>query len=390
MKGCQTMTPSPEHPESYPRRILLAVTGLSPQVVTETLFALAVKPASEAFRFVPTEVRLITTATGEREARLNLLSARTGWFHRLCADYGLRKIAFPSENIHVLETADHKKLDDIRTAADNERAADFITGIVRDLTDDPRSAIHVSIAGGRKTMGYYLGYALSLYGRAQDRLSHVLVSEPFENNPEFFYPTPSEHRIHSRRSDKGLTFNAADAVVELAQIPFVRMREGLPERLRRGKAAFSAVVAAAARSLGEPRLVLDVARREARADGDLLDLGSTEFAVLLWLAERAKQKKPAVNWGAADAADEFITVAKRVLNSMSGDYDRIEEALAWRKKSEIKTAKYFEPHKSRITNAMQFALGPSAAARYAIARSRVPEGVVYSLPLRPDQIEIRR
>jgi CRISPR-associated protein (TIGR02584 family) len=28
--------------------------------------------------------------------------------------------------------------------------------------------------GERKTMGFYVGYALSLFGRAQDRLSHVI------------------------------------------------------------------------------------------------------------------------------------------------------------------------------------------------------------------------
>lgn len=383
------MTPHPDRPETYPRRILLAVTGLSPQIVTETLYALAVKPASEASRFVPTEVKLVTTATGAREARLNLFPAKTGWFHRLRADYRLPRIAFPPGNIHVLDDGQGMQLDDIRTATENECAADFITDIVRRLTDDPNSAVHVSIAGGRKTMGYYLGYALSLYGRAQDRLSHVLVSEPFENNPEFFYPTPYEHRIRSRRGDKGSTFDAAEAVVALAQIPFVRMRDGLPERLRRGQAAFSMVVAAAARALGEPRLVLDVARHEARADDELLDIGPTEFGVLLWLAERAKQKRPGINWGTTGAAEEFLGVAKRVLNPMGGDYERIEKALAWRKLSAIKTAKYFEPHKSRIIKAMEFALGPTAAARYTIARSPVPGGVLYSLPMRPDQIEIR-
>lgn len=72
--------PNPASPESYPRRVLLAVTGLSPQIVTETLYALAVqsRPA-----FVPTEIHLITTAQGREHARLNLLSADPGWFHRL-------------------------------------------------------------------------------------------------------------------------------------------------------------------------------------------------------------------------------------------------------------------------------------------------------------------
>ena len=48
-------------PAAYPRRILLAVTGLSPQIVTETLYALAVKgnPA-----WVPTEIRHDHDAAG--------------------------------------------------------------------------------------------------------------------------------------------------------------------------------------------------------------------------------------------------------------------------------------------------------------------------------------
>lgn len=37
-------------------------------------------------------------------------------------------------------------------------------------------------------MGFFVGYALSLFGRAQDRLSHVLVSDPFESLTDFYYP----------------------------------------------------------------------------------------------------------------------------------------------------------------------------------------------------------
>ena len=90
-----------------------------------------------------------------------------------------------------LHTTEGRLLSDIRNAADNEAIADAITAVVRELTADADCAVHASIAGGRKTMGFYLGYALSLLGRSQDRLSHVLISSPFESNPEFFYPTPS-------------------------------------------------------------------------------------------------------------------------------------------------------------------------------------------------------
>jgi len=86
-------------PQAYPRRVLLAVTGLSPQIVTETLYALAVvqRPA-----FVPTEVHVITTAVGAQRLRLALLSSEPGWFARLCADHGLPAILFGAAQIHVL------------------------------------------------------------------------------------------------------------------------------------------------------------------------------------------------------------------------------------------------------------------------------------------------
>ena len=69
----------------YPHRILLTVTGRTPQVVTETLYALACRPGPGERRFVPTEIHLITTAEGAQDARIALLDPKDGWFQRLCA-----------------------------------------------------------------------------------------------------------------------------------------------------------------------------------------------------------------------------------------------------------------------------------------------------------------
>ena len=90
-------------PERYPRRILLCVTGLSPQIVTETLYALATFGQS---RFIPTEVHLITTLEGAEQARLTLLSEDPGWFHRLRQDYGLLEIHFTLDSLHILRDAE--------------------------------------------------------------------------------------------------------------------------------------------------------------------------------------------------------------------------------------------------------------------------------------------
>jgi CRISPR-associated protein (TIGR02584 family) len=72
-------------PHHYPKRILLAVSGMSPQILTETLYAIAV--AEKVTPFVPTEVHLITTQEGARRAKLELLHAETGKFRQLCQDY---------------------------------------------------------------------------------------------------------------------------------------------------------------------------------------------------------------------------------------------------------------------------------------------------------------
>ena len=123
----------------YPRRILVAVSGLSPQIVTETLYSLAV---ASTCPFVPTEIHLITTSGGAEKSRLGLLSDDPGWFHRLCKDYSLPPIRFDADTIHTLTDAIGKPLDDIRSQEDNRRAADGITDLVREFTADPQSALH--------------------------------------------------------------------------------------------------------------------------------------------------------------------------------------------------------------------------------------------------------
>ncbi|WP_324601743.1 CRISPR-associated ring nuclease Csm6, partial [Accumulibacter sp.] len=253
-----------EHPSAYPRRILLAVTGLSPQIVTETLYALAVAPAPGARAFVPSEIHLITTRSGADKARLALLSDDPGWFHRLCRDYALPPIDFAAEHIHVLADADGDPLDDIRSPDDNRCAADGISELVRDFTADADCALHVSIAGGRKTMGFFLGYALSLYGRPQDRLSHVLVAEPFESSSAFYYPTPASQVIELAG---GRLADAASARITLAELPFVSLRHGLPEALLTGHASYNEAVAAARRALAPAQLTIDLAGRRIQAAG---------------------------------------------------------------------------------------------------------------------------
>ena len=356
--------PSAEHPSQYKRRILLAVSGLSPQIVTETIYALAASPDAP---FVPTEVHLITTREGAQRAELSLLSDDLGWFHRLCKDYNLPGITFSRKNIHIMRDANERGMDDIRSVEDNRAAADFITARVREFSADPQCAMHVSIAGGRKTMGFYLGYALSLYGRPQDRLSHVLVSEPFENSIDFFYPTPYSRVLQTR---DGRLADTAMAEVTLAEIPFVSLRHGLPAKLLSGHASFGETVAAAQAALAAPELVIDLAKRTIRAGGQTLELPPAELALLAVFARRAMDGKPSLPAPCKTSASKADKEANgptdrawasqylqeyRACHAVMDDTDATERAL-----KNGMDGEYFSQRKSKLEKRLKAALGPAA------------------------------
>ncbi len=365
----------PKRPETYPRRILLAVTGLSPQVVTETLYVLAVRRAPP---FVPTQIVLITTRTGAENARLNLLSEDPGWFYRLRADYDLPEISFLPQAIRVIPNAQGEPADDIRTPEDNERAADFIAQIVRELTEDPKAALHVSLAGGRKTMGYYVGYALSLYGRPQDRLSHVLVSPPFESHPQFFYPTPKPRIIYAL--DRQQTpLDCSQAEVSLAEIPFVSLRTGLPKRLLEGKASFSETVEAAKRLLVPPSLVVDLKQQGVYAAGQWIRLPPIDLALYSVFARRALRGEgplPVPKKGVPDRAwaERFLAEYRKIRGELA-DLDATERALKAGMDGE-----YFSSRKSKLEKALKRALGPAASPYLIVAEGGRPKRYALRLP----------
>lgn len=286
-------------PHEYSRRLLLAVAGTTPQILTETLYALVhAEPP-----FVPTEVHVVTTSEGEERIRLQLLDAQHGKFHAFCRDYGLiGRIEFKPENIHVLRDAKGEPLTDIVSPQDNEHAADQIVEWLRSFTLDADCAVHACLAGGRKTMGFYLGYGLSLYGRQQDRLSHVLVTPEFEAHRDFFYiPSKAEtvyvSRMVGNRVDER-PVSTANARIWLAQIPFVSLRNGLPERLLEGRANYTEAVEALQASLPNNLLVLDIAKRTAVCGGIEIKMAPRDFAFYLWHVRRRLklEHEVAISW----------------------------------------------------------------------------------------------
>jgi CRISPR-associated protein (TIGR02584 family) len=388
MHDMRTMLPSEDaatdEPTAYPRQILLAVTGLTPQVVTETLYALWQRDPA----LTPAEVHLITTRRGAEHARLNLLSPAIGWLERLRREYALPAIQFPAEHIHVIPGADGTGLEDIRTPDDNVRAADFITSWVRRFTDDADSALHVSIAGGRKSMGYFVGYALSLFGRPQDRLSHVLVSAPFENHPDFYYPSRRERPIHIDQGGKKVAYDCRTAQVDLAWIPFVRLGAAQHRPLVEGQARFSDCVTAIQETLSERELIIDLAAKRLRAGGRTIHLPPTELAFLSWFARRAQAGQPPLP-GLTDKDQAAHGLAYR--DQFKAELARIDPLLD----EEGKTLSalslrdgmlrgYFNTKNSKLNRLLKKQLGALAARPYLVLQET--DGAGYALALPPEAI----
>lgn len=244
-----------------PDHILLAVTGMSPPIITETVWALA----HEEPPVIPLRVVVITTQAGaDAVARELFTPAKHGasdtiWERirqQLKAEghdvSGRLQFGTTGDDLRVFTVPDpdsgqSRQLTDIRSPAENHAAADFLLDQLRQFTENPDLTIIASIAGGRKTMSALLYAGLCLLGRAHDRVAHVLVNEPFDSitlDPKFYFPAypPIEHALKDRAGNIISRHSSRLAELQMADIPFVRLRSLFPAHLGRYPGRFSRLV----------------------------------------------------------------------------------------------------------------------------------------------------
>ena len=239
------------------RNILIISVGATPQVVTETVYALLTPETGPPF--VPDVIHLVTTTDGQAKFDERGLLGENGRLAALFLQYGhtLPKVAPDVPKIGK------DYIRDIRTEAQSVAYGNEITRLVNTYAVDPKTTIHVSLAGGRKTMSWYAGAALSLFGRDQDKLSHVLVEpQHFESCDDFWWPTQTDPlRVHHRNGNDD--YAAANASIVLADIPFVRLPPILSQdAFPGGHIDYAAIIQALRDNLAthKVRLVLDQRR----------------------------------------------------------------------------------------------------------------------------------
>lgn len=208
---------------------LLAVSGLSPQVLTETVYELA----HESTPMLPEAVHVVTTGQGMRfvdsvlHGKERVYRGRAidpcgpGWMslsEALGAD-------LPAVQVHTPHrSGESEPINDVRTGADAVLLADRLYSLMYDLTQPGRPPVVASIAGGRKTMSADLQSAFIVYARPEDRLVHVLVEPLTYERRDFLFPTSE----------------TPDARLTLVETPVPRLRrvidpvllEKLPENRR--------------------------------------------------------------------------------------------------------------------------------------------------------------
>ena len=142
-------------------------------------------------------------------------------------------------------------------------------------------------------MGFYIGYALSLFGRRQDRMSHILVEEVFETHPEFFYPPKKPHFLNTR--PYGMA-DASKAQVMLAEIPFVRMRKRCEDWALGEDWTFSQAVSQTQEMLDDVDVEIDAANGVLRFGSVVVDgLSPHQFSIYLVMARLCLEGRKAVS-----------------------------------------------------------------------------------------------
>lgn len=392
------------------KHTLLATTGASPQVVTETLYAI-----HQANQLWPDDIYLITTSFGKGKAIKGLIE--DGHLQRLCEELNRPMPAFDAMHVLVTPGADGTEVEDARSLADHEALANFIMTQVRDRTSKPDASLHASLAGGRKTMTFYIGYAMSLFGRVQDTLSHVLVSDGYEGPNDFYFPTQQSRPVLYVGGPKDgqavcdaqrTPLDAKNASITLAMIPFVRLRDGLPEALHNGTVSFIDTVIAIQKSFEPARLEIFrelVDKKPIVKCGDQrIKLPPLQLAWIVWWAERAKNKKHTLAPSEKDvssnlSAQRFLQIYgnivaptkipflqssdRQIISYKNSQYASMETHLA-----DGIHKKFFEQGISKLEKLLKEELGQYQAARYMIQRNKSYGQTRYSLDIDPDSIHI--
>lgn len=284
--------------------VLLSVTGMSPAVLTETVWALAFPADRDRLPIIPDRVIALTTTVGRDAITQQLFGPDCIWESLRKAVLGSRhsidsRLCFGTTGdcvkIFTRKSGGRTtELKDISTEAENTAVADFITDELWGHVEKPGTRLIASISGGFKTMSALFFACMSLLGRKDDLITHVLVNAPYDTvlDPRFFFPAQLRQELRDRDGHLHL---AHQARLRLGFVPFVPLQD-LLEKYTKPR-SYSDLVERCrgnlSRHVRQPvRLRLVVSRRQVQVNQVTLTLAPQPFLFLLFLADRALRAEP--------------------------------------------------------------------------------------------------
>ena len=273
------------------KNILFAVVGLSPQVITETLFAM-----HQQNRRVDA-IHIITTRQGKEMINANLLSPSDGKYYRYLNEYDIdpESIDFGFDNVHIIKDRNGMEIDDIAGEEENESLLRKCLELTFRFTKDSNTAVFFSVAGGRKTMTSCLTLAAQLYGRSRDRVYHVLVSPEFESNRDFYYPPEKSVPIELRdKNGERYIKETLYARINLVPVPFISIRDQLSDNMLEEPKDPATLMLSLVRE--EPyRLTIDLPFGKVAFKNLEFDMMPARLALYALFAMRKKECKKDIN-----------------------------------------------------------------------------------------------
>jgi CRISPR-associated protein (TIGR02584 family) len=319
------------------RNILVAVCGLTPQIITEALFCLTVKEK------IPVHsVYILTTSVGrnvifgKKKIGEQVLPPLKDEIKNLCTAYKVEIPEFENNEQYIIVAKEQSvELADVRSDKHNKLFPNKVCGFIREISADPNTVLYCVISGGRKSMSVHLSLALTLFGREKDRLLHVLTSE--EHEFKGFYP---KNKVEAK-------------VLEIADIPYVRLRPFIStdkEGMKILAKQYSDIVSLTQKRLktftGETVLILDIEKRELRYGGRKISLEPFEMVLYCYFAERATTKQGAMIIHDIISSQTAVALRQLIIENYPHHYFDEKKKDAWYNKGI--SPEYFRSKRSKI------------------------------------------
>ncbi len=357
------------------KTILVCVAGITPQIITETLYYYIIEKKPPIWI---DEINVLTTSAGKEVIINSLLKKESAIFYKFLSDYNISRQKIKFNENSVIQLGGDSYIKDISTDIDSAIIGNEIVNFIKNLTIDKNTRIICSIAGGRKTMSVYLSLGLQLYGREQDILSHTLVSSDFESTQDFFYvpPVPKNIEIKDKNGKIIKIINTKDAKIVCSEIIFVRLRNFLNIKDELFYDDLVNIVQKKVDYCGTKLISIDLKNRALLLGNKKVILKPIEICIYnLFLSNKKKCEQEFCG----DCTDCYMSLNemrsqelyanllefyKFIYTENSGQYERLKESL----KKDSKGDDFFSQNISKINKTLKQHLNPFEFAVYKISK----------------------